>query len=239
VSTGEPNPAAQVEQLLRERAEREWLGGEAVLALAAVAQVPPGRYRVGRLDRDGREYGSVADVVDATTQVKLPGMFDAVRADHPDGAAVGLYEAAALGLHVVADDPTWLIITPGRIAVLRLLDLQRNGSGGAVDALLGGAKRSRGDGLLRRVGEAVKAGATELVTSVRRPLLADRPQDAVLQCPFVLPIGHLQSIVPWKPPMVPLLRHGPRYVKVQFVDGSYACLETDIPGATALTGSRQ
>jgi hypothetical protein len=230
---------ARLDELMRERAEREWLAGEgeALLALAPVAQLLDGRYRVGGLDRHGLELRSLGHTAESVTDVNLPGMFDAVSGADPEAAAVSLYEAAAEGLHWQTSAPTWLAVTPRRLAVLRLRDGQAGSRGGVGDVVGEEARRSRDQPLLRRVGRVVKAGASELVTSMRRPSLVDRPQDAVLECPYERPVGHLQSVVPWKPPMAPVLRHGPRWVQAHLIDGSWARLATSVAGATALTGA--
>jgi hypothetical protein len=96
-------------------------------------------------------------------------------------------------------------------------------------------ERSLGN-LVRGVGKLVGATAIEIARSVRRPPLAGRPEDAVLECAFELPATHVRSIDRWKPRLLPSLRHGPQYVQVHLVDGSWACLETNAAGLTALTG---
>jgi len=224
-----------VRELLCRRAEAEWLRGDVVQAMAAVKQVDAGRYRVRGLDADGHPLDSFAvrateGVVDAfTSEFNDGGIFAAVRGDHPECAAVGLYQAAR-------HDHTWLTFTPHRVAVLRLRDVQ-NEAESVFDQELARAKQDRSvRGAVRGFGKIVSSGAKELARSVRRPPLPDRPQDAVLEWPFEAPRHLLQAIESWKPRMMPTFRHGPRWVKVRLADGSWACFETDVAGATALTG---
>lgn len=224
-----------VRELLCRRAEAEWLRGDVMQALAAVKQVDAGCYRVRGLDADGHPLGPPAGraadgVVDAfTSEVNDGGIFTVVRGDHPRCAAVGLYQAAR-------HDHTWLTFTPHRVAVLRLRDVQ-NEAESVIDQELARAKQDRSvRGALRGIGKIVSTGAMEIARSVRRPPLPDRPQDAVLECSFEAPRHLLQAIESWKPRLTPTFRHGPRWVKVRLSDGSWAFLETDVAGATALTG---
>lgn len=99
------------------------------------------------------------------------------------------------------------------------------------------AKQQRSLGAaVRGLGRLVGTSAVEFAKSMRRPPLAERPQDAVLECPFEAPRSALQSITRWKQPMVPEFSGGPRFVQVQFTDGSWARLQTDAAGVAALTG---
>jgi hypothetical protein len=83
----------------------------------------------------------------------------------------------------------------------------------------------------------VSASAAEFAKSVRRPPLAERPDEAVLECPYELPRAALARVEKWKQPLVPQFRGGPRWLAVHFTDGSWARVKTDEPGQAALTGS--
>jgi hypothetical protein len=233
---GPAGDVARLQSLLLQRAEVEWLQGEAILAVAPVRHLLQGRYRVRGLDHDGNTPPAVVDqVLDAVTDSYHPNGYTVVRGDHPDCSAVALYRAAGR-------ENAWLVVTSRRVAVLRMRDV-RNDAETVFDEVEAQAQaqaqvqhdRSLG-GLLRGAGKLVGATAVELARSLRRPPLADRPGDAVLECPFQLPAAHLHRITPWKPRLLPNLRHGPRYVQVHLADGSSASLETDAEGASALTG---
>jgi hypothetical protein len=220
------DPAAGA--LLRQRAEREWLRGEGLQALVPVGDVEQGRYRVRGLDPDGLPRSWLDTTLDAFTDpVAHPGIFTAVQGDHPQCAAVGLYAAARY-------DHVWMAITPGRLAVLRLRDVQEQADD-LADDLAAQAREGQSLGkLVRGVGRLVKASAAELTTGRRRPPLTERPQDAVLECPFEVPRAALQAIVGWKPPLMPTYDGGPGWMEVRFTDGSMARLTTDAAGAAAL-----
>jgi hypothetical protein len=220
------DPAAGA--MLRERAEREWLGGEALAVLVPVGDIDQGRYRVRGLDPDGLPRSWLDTTLDAFTDPAVhPGVFTAVQGDHPQCAAVGLYVAAGY-------EHVWMAITPVRLAVLRLRDVQEPAED-LADELTAQAREGQSLGkLLRGVGRVVKASAAELTTGRRRPPLAQRPQDAVLECPFDLPRAALQAIAGWKPPLIPTWDGGPRWIEVHFTDGSMARLTTDAAGAAAL-----
>jgi hypothetical protein len=235
----DPGPdVVAAEPLLRDRAQREWLRGDLLQIVAVVGQVDTGRYRVRGLDANGLTWrlsdtviDTVAGAFDDTPSDR--GLHTVVRGRDPRCAAVGLYRAAAY-------EYAWLAITPSRLAVLRLRDIQNT----AEDQLVGGMptdpqdRQSLGQ-LVRGVSRLVKATATELARSMRRAPLAERPQDAVLECPFEVPRAALQSITPWKPRLMPAFRRGPRWVEVHFADDSRACLTTDAAGAAALTAGPQ
>jgi hypothetical protein len=221
---------ARLQSLLLERAEVEWLRGERILAVAPVGQMLHGRHRVRGLDHDGLPRSAVDRFLDSITDSNHPDIYTVVRGDHPQCSAVGLYKAAG-------DDHTWLAVTADRVAVLRMRDT-RNEADTVFVEVEAQAKQDRSlGGLMRGVGKLVSSTAVELARSVRRPPLADRPDDAVLECPFELPSVYLRSIAPWKPRLLARFRHGPKYVQVHFADGSSACLETTSEGVAALTGS--
>lgn len=228
MDAGDAGDVEAAGRLLLARAEREWLRGEPVLAMGTVAHVVQGRYRVRGLDPDGLPRSSVDRVLDSFDDTGHPGVVTVVRGDDPGCAAVFAYRAARF-------DHTWLVVTPGRVAVLRLRDAQ-NQADGAGDALAEASRERSVGGLLRGVGRLVASSAAELARSVRRPPLAERPGDAVLEVPFEAPSSALAGVAPWKPRGLPRLRHGPRHVQVAFADGSSACFTTDAAGEAALTG---
>lgn len=218
-------------RLVSELAARDWLRGDRFEVLVVCDQPLHGRHRVHGLDEDGHSVqGRRSDgLLDAIFDVPADPGHTTVRGPQLACLAVGLYRAAGL-------NHSWFAITPHRLAVLRLRDLQDTAEG-ATAAILEEAKQQRSlGGALRGIGKLVKTSATELAKSVRRPPLAERPRDAVLECPFEAPRTTLHSIVRWKQPMVPTVAGGPRFVQIQFTDDSWARLQTDEPGATALTG---
>lgn len=218
--------------LVRERAGREWLRGDVIQLLVTAAQLDNDRYRVRGLDDSGNPLAPGAEraaegvlglfVDDGSGNEQV-----AVRGDHPGCAAVGLYRA-------VRHDHAWLVLTSHRFAVLRLRDRQ-SGTESAVTELMSGEDRSLG-GALRGLGKFVKASASELAKSVRRPPLAERPEDAELVCEFEAPRQAVAGVERWKPPLMPQLRGAPRHVQIHFTDNSWARIQTDENGATALTG---
>jgi hypothetical protein len=219
-------------RLLRERAEREWLRGEPVLATGPVDHVVEGRYKVRGLDAEGNPPPPVVDrVFDAFDEhAQRTGVFTVVRGDHPGCVAVFAYRATRY-------DNTWLVVTPSRVAVLRLRDVQNRADHLDSEEARVEATRDRSvGGLLRGVGKLMASSAAEIARSVRRPPLVERPGDAVLECPFEAPSSALAGVSPWKPRGVPRLKHGPRYVQVAFADGSSACFTTDAAGEASLTG---
>jgi hypothetical protein len=225
----------QESKLVVDLAARHWLRGDQIQAMAPAAHLDVDRYKVAGLDENGHprpESGleRAADAVGWMIVEDGPVGYVAVRGGHPRCAAVGLYQGTRF-------DHAWLVITPHRVAVLRLRDLQ-NTEEGKVDEIIEQARQERSlGGALRGLGKIVKTSATEFVKSARRPPLTERPQDAVLDCPFEVPRHALHSIVRWKQPMVPEFDGGPRFVQVQFTDDSWARLKTDQAGLTALTGS--
>lgn len=219
-----PHAAAEAE-LLSQRMAAEWLRGDTVRVLAAAGQLDQERYRVRGLDENGSP-SRADDVLDLFSDDGGAG-YVAVRGGDPRCAAVGLYQA-------VRHDHAFLVITGHRVAVLRLRDTQ-DGSAAAERELRADQDGSLG-GALRGLGRFVKASATEFARSVRRPPLSERPGDAVLECPFELPLPALQGVRHWKQPLVPEFRNGPRFVQLLFTDGSWARIRTDETGQTALLG---
>jgi hypothetical protein len=210
-----------------------WLRGDVIQVLVAARQLPREQYRVRGLDEDGhavapgmgaRVVDRVANWMDETTDHGHV----AVRGGDPACAAVAMYRA-------VRHEHAWFGITSHRVAVLRLRDTASR----EVDSeqVLAEIKAKPGLGnLVRGVGKLVKSTATDLAASVRRPPLEQRPDDAVLEVPFEASRQVLRGIVRWKQPLVPEFAGGPRYVQVEFGDGSWARFETDEAGATALVG---
>jgi hypothetical protein len=230
---GQPHGAigdgARLRSLLVELAEVEWLRSEEIVAVAPVGNLLLGRHRVRGLDRDGTAQPPAVDrVLDALTDDDRDGGYTVVRGDDPACSAVALHRAADRG-------NVWLVVTSRRVAVLRLRDVRDDAEGALAEAEAQARQDRSLGGLLRGAGKLVGATAIELARSLRRPPLADRPDDAVLECLFQLPSGHVHRMTPWKPRLVPSLRHGPRYVQFHFADGSWAALETDTGGASALT----
>lgn len=221
--------------LVAELAGRHWLRGDQIQAMAPAAHLDVDRYKVAGLDENGQprpESGleRAADAVGWMIVEDGPVGYVAVRGGHPRCAAVGLYQATRF-------DHAWLVITSHRLAILRLRDI-RNTEEGAVDEIIEQARQERSlGGALRGLGKIVKTSATEFVKSARRPPLAERPQDAVLDWPYEVPRQALRSIERWKQPMVPEFNGGPRFVQVWFTDDSWARLKTDQSGLLALTGT--
>lgn len=130
---------------------------------------------------------------------------------------MGLYQA-------LSTEHTWLVVTSHRLAVLRLRD---RAEGTASEDALAEVKEEKSiGGALRGLGKLVSASAAEFAKSVRRPPLAERPDDAVLECPYELPRAALARVEKGKQRLVP-----------QFRGGSLARVKTDEPGQAALTGS--
>jgi hypothetical protein len=219
------NPHAAADAALLSQRMAEWLRGDTVRVLAAAGQLDQERYRVRGLDENGNP-SRVDDVLDVFSD-DSGGGYVAVRGGDPRCAAVGLYRG-------VRHDHAFLVITGHRVAVLRLRDTQ-DGTEAAERELSANQDGSLG-GALRGLGRFVKASATEFAKSVRRPPLHERPGDAVLECPFELPLHALQGVRHWKQPLVPEFRGGPRFAQLLFTDGSWARIKTDEPGQTALLG---
>lgn len=213
--------------LVQARVAGEWLRGDVVQALVVATELDREVYRVRGLDEDGHPAGRVEKAFDALFS-ESAGAYVAVRGDHPTCAAVGLYQALSTEL-------TWLVITSHRVAVLRLRD-QAAGTA-AQDALAEAKEQKSLGGALRGLGRIVAASAAEFAKSVRRPPLGERPEDAVLECPFEVPRAALAGVEKWKQPLVPQFRGGPRWLAVRFTDGSWARVKTDEAGQAALTGS--
>lgn len=213
--------------LVQARVTGEWLRGDVVHALVVATELDREVYRVRGLDEDGHPAGRVEKAFDALFS-ESAGEYVAVRGDHPTCAAVGLYQALSTEL-------TWLVLTSHRVAVLRLRDLA---AGTAVrDAATEAKEQKSLGGALRGLGKIVAASAAEFARSVRRPPLGERPEDAVLECPFEVPRAALAGVEKWKQPLVPQFRGGPRWLAVRFTDGSWARVKTDEAGQAALTGS--
>jgi hypothetical protein len=222
-------------RLVAELTGRHWVRGDEVQAMVPVSQhLNVDRHRVRGLDELGNPR---AESLGRRAFDAVESMFDdsdtsyvAVRGEHPQCAAIGMYRAARF-------EHAWLVITSHRVAVLRLRD-QQNAEDGKVDQLVEEARQQGSlGGALRGIGKIVKTSATEFVRNARRPPLHERPQDAVLEWPFEAPRHVLVSIVPWKIPMTPQFSGGPRLVQVQFTDNSWTRLETDQTGQSALIGS--
>ncbi len=222
------SPLAAEARLVGERATAEWLRGDVIHALVAAAELDREVYRVRGLDENGHPTGAGERAFGALFAAESAGEYVAVRGDRPDCAAVGLYR-------VLEGEHTWLVLTSHRLAVLRLRDLAR---GTESDEALERAKEEKSlGGALRGLGKFVKASASEFAKSVRRPPLAERPADAVLEPVFEVPRQALAGVERWKQPLVPQFRGGPRWLQVHFTDGSWARVQTDEAGQTALTGA--
>lgn len=212
--------------LLSERMAAQWLRGDVPRVLATAAQLDQERYRVRGLDENGNPSNRVDGVLDALFDESAGG-YVAVRGGDPRCAAVGLYQG-------VRHDHAFLVITTQRVAVLRLRDTQDGSAAAAAE--LAGAQDGSLAGTLRGIGRFVTSSATEFARNMRRPPLAERPGDAVLECPFELPLGALDGVRRWAQPLVPEFRGGPRFVQLIFTDGSWARIRTDEPGQNALLG---
>jgi hypothetical protein len=211
--------------LVRSRASAEWLRGDILQVVVPATELDREVYRVRGLDEDGHPTGAAEKAFNALF-AESAGEYVAVRGDHPDCAAVGLYRA-------LSTEHTWLAITSHRLAVLRLRDLA---VGTASEEALASAKEERSlGGMVRGIGKFVKASATEFAKSVRRPPLAERPDDAVLEPAFELPRHAVARIERWKQPLVPEISNGPRWLQLHFTDGSWARIQTDETGQSALT----
>jgi hypothetical protein len=225
----------QESKLVVDLAARHWLRGDQIQAMAPVAHhLNVDKFKVAGLDEFGHPRAEsigrrAFDAVDSMFDDPATG-YVAVRGSHPQCAAVGMYRAARF-------DHAWLVITPLRVAVLQLRDVQSNKEGAFAEFEERGKQDRTLGGALRGIGKLVKDSATEFVKSARRPPLVERPQDAVFECPFEVPRQALHSIVPWKIRLVPEFDGGPRLIQVQFTDDSWTRLETDQTGRAALTGS--
>lgn len=216
-------------RLLRERAEREWLRGEPLHATASVGPAD-GRYKVQGLDRDGHPKRSFTNRL-FTGSSDEPGGQTVVRGDRPDCLAVGLYQAAR-GVD------TWLTLTAGRVAVLRLRD-RRDRFDEVHAEVTDDADQNRSlGGAIRGVTRLVRSGLGDLADSLRRPPLTERSDDAVLECSFEAPVSAVRLMEEWRPRFMPRLKGGTRWVKVHLADGSSACLTTDEAGLCVLVGPR-
>lgn len=212
-------------RLVAQRAAERWLRGDVIQAMAKVDELDAERYKVRGLDENGDPATLAERAWDAVFE-EGPGGYVAVRGDHPRCAAVGLYEAARF-------DNAWFVVTSHRIAVLRLRDALCTAEAAKAELLRGD---SLGDAL-RGLGKFVQASAADFAQSMRRPPLAERPADAVLEWPFELPRQALHGIERWKQPLVPQFRGGPRFVQLHFTDRSWARVRTDEAGQATLTGS--
>lgn len=219
----------------------EWLRGD-VVRVFAVAWPPPGRYKVRGLDKDGdskadrRLMGAVLLTAAAINAV-VPGEGEGdsnsgggsrgpvvVRGEDPGCAAVGFRRAIG-GYHTDFGGHRFLVITSHRVAVLRLRDAQDDSA-----AAEGEWERVRAEDStvkrLRGVGRFLKKGMEEVVQSVRRPPLSERPDDVVLDCPFELPLPALRGVQP----------DSTGDMQMFFADGSWALFGTDPVGLAALAG---
>lgn len=105
----------------------------------------------------------------------------------------------------------------------------------SADALAAAKEQRALGGVLRGLGRFVKASAEEFAQSVRRPPLAERPEDAVLECVWEIPREALAGVERWKQPLVPEFEGGPRWLQIHFADSSWARLKTDERGLAAYT----
>jgi hypothetical protein len=217
------SPLAAEAALVRARASAEWLRGEVLQALVPVSELDREVYRVRGLDEDGHPSSAGERFFDSLF-AESAGEYVAVRGDHPDCAAVGLYRA-------LSTDHRWLAVTPRRVGVLWLRDLARRS---AAEEMRTSHEESSLGGAVRAIGRFVRTSATEFAKSVRRPPLAERPADAVLEPVFELPRHALAQVERWKQPLVPEVRHGPRWLQLHFADGSWARIQTDEAGQSAL-----
>jgi hypothetical protein len=220
------SPLAAEAALVGARLTAEWLRGDVLTVLASATELDREVYRVRGLDEDGHPTGAAEKAFNALF-AESAGEYVAVRGDHPSCAAVGLYRA-------LSAEHTWLVVTSHRVAVMRLRDLARGT--GSEDALAAAKEEKSLGGMVRGLGKFVKASATEFAKSVRRPPLAERPDDAVLEPAFEAPRQALARVERWKQPLVPEIRGGPRWLRLHFADGSWARVQTDEAGQTALTG---
>jgi hypothetical protein len=219
------SPLAAEAALVWARASAGWLRGDVLQALASATELDREVYRVRGLDEDGHPTGAAEKAFNALF-AESAGEYVAVRGDHPQCAAVGVYRA-------LSTEHTWLAVTSHRVAVLRLRDMAR---GTATEDALASAKEEKSlGGMVRGIGKLVKASATEFEKSVRRPPLAERPDDAVLEPAFELPRQALARVDRWKQPLVPEIHNGPRWLQLHFTDGSWARLQTDEAGQSTLT----
>ncbi len=208
-------------RLVAQRAVERWLRGDVIQAMAKAGELDVERYKVRGLDESGDPATLSERAWDAVFE-DGPGGYVAVRGDHPRCAAVGLYQAAG-------HDHAWFVITSHRIAVLRLRDAQSTADAAKAEL--------SNDRSLRGLGQFIKASAADFAQSMRRPPLAERPADAVLEWPFELPRHALRGVERWKQPLVPQFGGGPRFVQIHFTDKSWARVKTDEAGQAALTGS--
>ncbi|MCP2169723.1 hypothetical protein [Goodfellowiella coeruleoviolacea] len=211
----------------------QWTRGEQVLVFAECTQnLAAGRYKVGGLDENGtaKETNAVLRAAELLSDDPVAGQWVAVRGEHPACTAVRLYRA-------LAGADTFLVLTPSRLAVVRLRDARRQGEN-ALDGFTADLAEDRSvGGLLRGVGKLVRGAATDMVRAARRPPLTERPEDAVLTVEFEGPHQELAGVRRWKQPMVPNLRHGPRMVELHFADGSWCRVQTTVADAQTLTGT--
>lgn len=225
------NPFAEAESQLVGSLAASWLRGDAIQVLIPAGALDRERYKVRGLDEDGHPTGAfergVNTVIDSFVDAGSAGEYVAVRGNSPTCAAVGLYAA-------VRYEHAWFVVTSHRVAVLRLRD-RTSGQEAATQDLKQAADGSLG-GTLRGLGRFVKASATELAKSMRRPPLHERPEDATLVCEFEAPRHVLAAVERWKQPLIPQVRGGPRFLQIHFTDGSWARLQTNESGQAALTG---
>jgi hypothetical protein len=218
------DPLAAEARLVGERAVA-WLRGDVIQALAAAAELDREVYRVRGLDEDGHPTGAAEKAFGAMF-AESAGEYVAVRGDHPNCAAVGLYKA-------LESEHTWLVLTSHRLAVLRLRDLAAGTE--SAQALAAAKEEKSLGGALRGLGKFVKASATEFAQSVRRPPLTDRPQEAALESAWEIPRQALARIERWKQPLVPEFKGGPRWLQLHFTDNSWTRVKTTEQGQTTYT----
>lgn len=204
--------------------QRDWLRGETPIMVVECREPIQGRYRVRGLDEDGNpaEPNAALRVMDAfTDDPDRTGEWTVVAGDHPACVAVRFFRG--LGSH--------LVLTPTRLGLVEVKDAA------AADVLgeFQVEQKSFG-GLMKGVGKLVKGAATELVNSARRPPLEERPQDARLHIGYEGARADIVGAQPWKPPLMPELKHGPRLVEMHFRDRSWVRFETSAADAPVLTG---
>jgi hypothetical protein len=118
-----------------------------------------------------------------------------VLGDHPTCEAVGLYRA-------LSAEHTWLVLTSHRLAVLRLRDLAVGTQ--SIQALAAAKGEKSLVAALRGLGKFVmaSASATEFAQSACRPLLIERPRDALLEAVWETPRQTVARVERWKQPLV-------------------------------------
>lgn len=214
----------ELEQVLRDQVADDWLQGDALRALAQVRQLPGASYRVTGLAGDGSQRSRLVRTALFMLDDAPGEPFVGVRGGRPDCAAVRLFRAAR-------SNYAWLAVTERRMALLRLEDAPDPKETEADRLSQLRQERSVG-GLVRGVRALVTSTASDAVERFQRPPLRERPQDAVLGCPFEVDYSQLRSIQPWTSRR---LRNDPsRVLQIEFRDESWARLSTNEAGAATV-----